>query len=253
MRVGLTGGVASGKSTVSAILAELGRRRDRRRPARPRGGRAGYRRAGRRGRGVRPRRARPRRRARPPAPRCPGLRRPRAPARARGDHPPARPCPRRRDRGGRPLGSVVVHDIPLLAETGQAASFDAVVVVDVPPEVQVDRMVRIRGMSEEDARARSRPRRRARSGWRSRRTSWTTPAASRTCGRGSRRSTDCSSGLASGLVRAYAPRVTRGHSRTVVASRPPALVARRSGSTDATGLLRRGVVDLHPARRSVPG
>ena len=53
-----------------------------------------------------------------------------------------------------PLGSVVVHDIPLLAETGQAASFDAVVVVDVPPEVQVDRMVRIRGMSEEDARAR---------------------------------------------------------------------------------------------------
>ena len=49
---------------------------------------------------------------------------------------------------------MVVHDIPLLAETGQAASFDAVVVVDVPVEVQVDRMVRIRGMSEEDARAR---------------------------------------------------------------------------------------------------
>jgi dephospho-CoA kinase len=53
-----------------------------------------------------------------------------------------------------PPGSVVVHDIPLLAETGQAASFDAVVVVDVPVEVQVDRMVRIRGMSEEEARAR---------------------------------------------------------------------------------------------------
>jgi dephospho-CoA kinase len=51
-------------------------------------------------------------------------------------------------------GSVVVHDIPLLTETGQAASFDAVVVVDVPTDVQVDRMVRIRGMSEEDARAR---------------------------------------------------------------------------------------------------
>ena len=47
-----------------------------------------------------------------------------------------------------------MHDIPLLTETGQAASFDAVVVVDVPVEVQVDRMVRIRGMSEEDARAR---------------------------------------------------------------------------------------------------
>ena len=53
-----------------------------------------------------------------------------------------------------PPDAVVVHDIPLLAETGQAASFDAVVVVDVPVEVQVDRMVRIRGMSEADARAR---------------------------------------------------------------------------------------------------
>jgi dephospho-CoA kinase len=53
-----------------------------------------------------------------------------------------------------PLGSVIVHDVPLLAETGQAASFEAVVVVDVPTDVQVDRMVRIRGMSEEDARAR---------------------------------------------------------------------------------------------------
>jgi dephospho-CoA kinase len=53
-----------------------------------------------------------------------------------------------------PPGSVVVHDIPLLAETGQAASFDAVVVVDVPTELQVERMVRIRGMSEEEARAR---------------------------------------------------------------------------------------------------
>ncbi len=50
--------------------------------------------------------------------------------------------------------ALVVHDIPLLAETGQAGSFDAVVVVDVPPDVQVDRMVRIRGMSEEEARAR---------------------------------------------------------------------------------------------------
>jgi dephospho-CoA kinase len=55
---------------------------------------------------------------------------------------------------GAPAGAVVVHDIPLLAETGQAASFDAVVVVDVPVHVQVDRMVRIRGMSEEEARAR---------------------------------------------------------------------------------------------------
>ena len=53
-----------------------------------------------------------------------------------------------------PADAVVVHDIPLLTETGQAASFDAVVVVDVPVEVQVDRMVRIRGMTEADARSR---------------------------------------------------------------------------------------------------
>jgi dephospho-CoA kinase len=53
-----------------------------------------------------------------------------------------------------PPGSVVVHDIPLLAETGQAGSFDAVIVVDVPTEVQLDRMVRLRGMTAEDAQAR---------------------------------------------------------------------------------------------------
>jgi len=51
-------------------------------------------------------------------------------------------------------GALVVHDIPLLAETGQGAVFDAVLVVDVPEEVQLDRMVRQRGMSEEEARAR---------------------------------------------------------------------------------------------------
>jgi dephospho-CoA kinase len=53
-----------------------------------------------------------------------------------------------------PPGSLVVHDIPLLAETGQAASFDAVVVVDVPTEVQLDRMSTIRGMTPEDGQAR---------------------------------------------------------------------------------------------------
>jgi dephospho-CoA kinase len=53
-----------------------------------------------------------------------------------------------------PPGALVVHDIPLLAETGQAGSFDAVVVVDVPVEVQVQRMVELRGMSRADAEAR---------------------------------------------------------------------------------------------------
>lgn len=50
--------------------------------------------------------------------------------------------------------AVVVHDIPLLAETGQASAFDAVIVVDVPVEIQVERMVRLRGMTAADAEAR---------------------------------------------------------------------------------------------------
>jgi dephospho-CoA kinase len=47
-----------------------------------------------------------------------------------------------------------VHDIPLLVESGQADAFDAVVVVDVPEQTQVERMVRERGWTETDARAR---------------------------------------------------------------------------------------------------
>jgi dephospho-CoA kinase len=53
-----------------------------------------------------------------------------------------------------PAEAVVVHDIPLLAETGQADAFDAVVVVDVPVEVQMERMVRSRGMSPQEAQSR---------------------------------------------------------------------------------------------------
>lgn len=49
---------------------------------------------------------------------------------------------------------VVVHDIPLLAESGRADTFDAVLVVHAPEQVQVERMVRDRGWTEEDARAR---------------------------------------------------------------------------------------------------
>jgi len=53
-----------------------------------------------------------------------------------------------------PEGAVIVHDHPLLVETGIAELMDVVVVVDAPAEVQVDRMVRLRRMSEADARAR---------------------------------------------------------------------------------------------------
>jgi dephospho-CoA kinase len=49
---------------------------------------------------------------------------------------------------------LVVHDIPLLAESGRADTFDAVIVVDAPAEVQVERMVRERGWTREDAEAR---------------------------------------------------------------------------------------------------
>lgn len=53
-----------------------------------------------------------------------------------------------------PPGAVVVHDIPLLAESGRADTFDAVVVVETPAEVQVERMMRDRGWTEDDARSR---------------------------------------------------------------------------------------------------
>jgi dephospho-CoA kinase len=49
---------------------------------------------------------------------------------------------------------VVVHDIPPLAETGRAHEFDAVVVVDVPDEVRIERMLRDRGWTREDAESR---------------------------------------------------------------------------------------------------
>jgi dephospho-CoA kinase len=50
--------------------------------------------------------------------------------------------------------ALVVHDIPLLVETGQASSFDAVLVVDVPVETQVQRLLADRGWTREDAEAR---------------------------------------------------------------------------------------------------
>ena len=50
---------------------------------------------------------------------------------------------------------VVVHDIPLLAENNLAAGFDLVVVVDAPREAQLERLVS-RGMSAGQAAARMR-------------------------------------------------------------------------------------------------
>ncbi|MGH3496957.1 MAG: dephospho-CoA kinase [Nocardioidaceae bacterium] len=53
-----------------------------------------------------------------------------------------------------PQDSIVVHDIPLLVETGQQDAFDVVLVVDVPPQVQADRLVGNREMSGAEAWAR---------------------------------------------------------------------------------------------------
>jgi dephospho-CoA kinase len=53
-------------------------------------------------------------------------------------------------------GAVVVHDIPLLVETGQAADFDLVLVVHASEEVRVERLMRERGLSRVQALARIR-------------------------------------------------------------------------------------------------
>jgi dephospho-CoA kinase len=50
--------------------------------------------------------------------------------------------------------AVVVHDVPLLAENNLAGRYDLVIVVDVPPEVQLSRLVKDRGMPQEQARER---------------------------------------------------------------------------------------------------
>ncbi|AQA11268.1 dephospho-CoA kinase [Streptomyces solisilvae] len=50
--------------------------------------------------------------------------------------------------------AVVVHDVPLLAENNLAPLYDLVMVVDATPETQLDRLVRLRGLAEDEARAR---------------------------------------------------------------------------------------------------
>ncbi|MFJ9816349.1 dephospho-CoA kinase [Streptomyces sp. NPDC101151] len=50
--------------------------------------------------------------------------------------------------------AVVIHDVPLLTENGLAPLYDLVIVVDASPETQLDRLVGLRGTTEEDARAR---------------------------------------------------------------------------------------------------
>ncbi|HKY57738.1 MAG TPA: dephospho-CoA kinase [Aeromicrobium sp.] len=154
MRVGLTGGIGSGKSTVSALLADRGAvvidydllAREAVEVGTP----ALARIVERFGPGV----------LRPDG----ALDRPALGAIVFGDdearrdleaitHPAIGELAWARDEAA-PAGSIVVHDHPLLVETGLAGLMDFVVVVDLPEETQLDRLVRLRGMSPEDARAR---------------------------------------------------------------------------------------------------
>jgi dephospho-CoA kinase len=51
-------------------------------------------------------------------------------------------------------GGILINDVPLIAEAGVAERYEAIVVVDAPVDVQLDRLVRLRGMTREAAQAR---------------------------------------------------------------------------------------------------
>ena len=53
-----------------------------------------------------------------------------------------------------PEDAVIVFDVPLLAENGLKPLYALVVVVDAPVETQLERLTSLRGMSEEEARKR---------------------------------------------------------------------------------------------------
>ena len=74
----------------------------------------------------------------------------RAPPGARADAPAGRASAM---AAAGPAG-IVVHDVPLLAENGLAGGFDAVVVVDAPEDQQVQRLITERGMPAGQARDR---------------------------------------------------------------------------------------------------
>jgi dephospho-CoA kinase len=50
--------------------------------------------------------------------------------------------------------AIIVHDVPLIAENDLGSAYDLVVVVDAPRHMQLDRLIRQRGMSRESAEAR---------------------------------------------------------------------------------------------------
>ena len=106
-------------------------------------------------------------------------------------HPAVRAEIARRVEAERDTDHVVVLDTPLMTVASEQP-FDAVIVVDLPVEAAVERLVRQRGMDEEAERALASPSRSlARSGWPRPTTSSTTAA---TWSRWNLSSTSCGSG-----------------------------------------------------------
>ena len=50
--------------------------------------------------------------------------------------------------------SIVIYNVPLLVEAGVSLPFDIVVTVEAPKSAQIDRMIKQRGMTQEEAEAR---------------------------------------------------------------------------------------------------
>ncbi len=69
-------------------------------------------------------------------------------------HPEVRRLALEADERAEQSGRIVVHDIPLLVETTQQHDFDAVIVVEAPLEQRLTRMIEDRGMNREQALAR---------------------------------------------------------------------------------------------------
>jgi dephospho-CoA kinase len=55
---------------------------------------------------------------------------------------------------GADAGAILIEDVPLIAENDLAGFYDLVVVVDVPPRLQEERLIRDRGMTPDQVAAR---------------------------------------------------------------------------------------------------
>ena len=51
-------------------------------------------------------------------------------------------------------GAIIIYDIPLLVESNRVGDFDGVIVLTCEPKIRHERLVRLRGMSSEEAQSR---------------------------------------------------------------------------------------------------